>query len=170
MHTDPTLALFEDTTALLGVKFRHFVNNICRKFNTHELQREANARARRAMKKSGATSAPSFEPASQQSNAAPQTLATQEVSHEHHSLPATLISSSTTTKQTNPGLLRLPAVSSTYCLFELDSTATRRIKTFSLDTYKYHSLGDYVGHIRRYGTTDSYSTEPVRQSWVSILP
>ena len=35
---------------------------------------------------------------------------------------------------------------------------------FNLDTYKYHSLGDYVEHIKRYGTTDSYSTEAVSDS------
>jgi hypothetical protein len=170
MHTDQTLALLDGATALLGVKFRHFVNNICRKFNTHELQREANARARRAAKKSSATSAPSFEPASQQADSAPQALATvQEVSDEHHSLSATLIPPSTKTKQTNPGLLRLPAVSSTYRSAESDSIAARRTKTFNLDTYKYHSLGDYVEHIQQYGTPDSYSTEPVRRSRVSRL-
>ena len=31
-------------------------------------------------------------------------------------------------------------------------------KTFNLDTYKYHSLGDYTSTIHRFGTTDSYST------------
>ncbi|KJA27429.1 hypothetical protein HYPSUDRAFT_130944 [Hypholoma sublateritium FD-334 SS-4] len=31
--------------------------------------------------------------------------------------------------------------------------------TLNLNTYKDHSLGDYVGSIRRYGTVDSYSTE-----------
>jgi hypothetical protein len=45
---------------------------------------------------------------------------------------------------------------------EPDAITARRTKTFNLDTYKYHSLGDYVEHIRQYGTTDSYSTEPVR--------
>jgi hypothetical protein len=34
-------------------------------------------------------------------------------------------------------------------------------KKFSLQTYKYHSLGDYGKTIRRLGTSDSYSTEPV---------
>lgn len=42
---------------------------------------------------------------------------------------------------------------------ELES---RLPKTLNLDTYKHHSLGDYPNIIRRYGTTDSYSTEPVR--------
>ena len=35
------------------------------------------------------------------------------------------------------------------------------LKTLSIDTYKHHSLGDYPRIIRMYGTTDSYSTEPV---------
>ena len=34
-------------------------------------------------------------------------------------------------------------------------------KTFNLQTYKYHSLGDYANTIRCFGTTDSFSTEPV---------
>jgi hypothetical protein len=38
----------------------------------------------------------------------------------------------------------------------------RRKKKFNLQTYKFHALGDYVSTIRRYGTCDSYSTEPVR--------
>lgn len=46
----------------------------------------------------------------------------------------------------------------------LDGSATaegRRPKKFNLQTYKYHSLGDYPDTIRQYGTSDSYSTEPV---------
>ena len=39
--------------------------------------------------------------------------------------------------------------------------ATRRKKTFNLQTYKLHALGDYVNSIRKYGTMDSYSTEIV---------
>jgi hypothetical protein len=34
-------------------------------------------------------------------------------------------------------------------------------KTLNLNTYKFHALGDYTRMIRRYGTTDSYSTEVV---------
>jgi hypothetical protein len=39
--------------------------------------------------------------------------------------------------------------------------ATRRPKTLNLQTYKLHALGDYTSSIRKYGTTDSYSTQPV---------
>lgn len=38
----------------------------------------------------------------------------------------------------------------------------QRTKAFNFQTYKFHALGDYVSTIRRYGTSDSYSTEPVR--------
>lgn len=34
-------------------------------------------------------------------------------------------------------------------------------KQFNLETYKYHALGDYCNTIRRFGTTDSYTTQPV---------
>jgi hypothetical protein len=37
----------------------------------------------------------------------------------------------------------------------------QRIKVFNFQTYKFHALGDYVSTIRRYGTSDSYSSEPV---------
>jgi hypothetical protein len=38
---------------------------------------------------------------------------------------------------------------------------TRKPKTFNLRTYKLHALGDYTASIRMFGTTDSYSTQPV---------
>jgi len=44
-----------------------------------------------------------------------------------------------------------------------ESTNTTELlkKQFNLQTYKYHSLGDYVKTIRQFGTTDSYSTTTV---------
>jgi hypothetical protein len=36
-----------------------------------------------------------------------------------------------------------------------------RAKKLNIQTYKFHALGDYATTIRMYGTTDSYSTEPV---------
>jgi len=41
-------------------------------------------------------------------------------------------------------------------------SSVRRSKQFNLRTYKYHALGDYCNTIRQFGTTDSYSTQPVR--------
>jgi len=47
-------------------------------------------------------------------------------------------------------------------LLETSRKNAQRTKTFNFQTYKFHALGDYVSTIRRYGTTDSYSSEPVR--------
>ena len=50
--------------------------------------------------------------------------------------------------------------------------ASQRPKTFNLQTYKPHALGDYSSSIRMYGTTDSYSTEPAsskRASGISSI-
>ena len=44
---------------------------------------------------------------------------------------------------------------------KLDRDAPRK-KKFNLQTYKHHSLGDYVKTIRQLGTSDSFSTTTVR--------
>jgi hypothetical protein len=44
------------------------------------------------------------------------------------------------------------------------SNSARLPKQLNLGTYKFHSLGDYPQHIRRFGTIDSYSTQPVSLS------
>lgn len=43
-------------------------------------------------------------------------------------------------------------------------TSISKIKTLNINTYKFHALGEYPRHIRRYGTTDSYSTQIVSLS------
>ncbi len=45
------------------------------------------------------------------------------------------------------------------------NSSARQAKQFNLKTYKFHALGDYVQTIQRFGTTDSYSTQPVSSSW-----
>jgi hypothetical protein len=46
----------------------------------------------------------------------------------------------------------------------------RKQKRFSLSTPKYHALGHYAWAIRRYGTTDSYTSEIVRFIHHHIMP
>jgi hypothetical protein len=41
----------------------------------------------------------------------------------------------------------------------LSKPKARLKKELNIQTYKFHSLGDYVETIRHYGTTDSYTTE-----------
>lgn len=43
------------------------------------------------------------------------------------------------------------------------STNEPKIKTLNINTYKFHSLSKYPGAIRYFGTSDSYSTQIVRQ-------
>jgi hypothetical protein len=40
-------------------------------------------------------------------------------------------------------------------------TSGPKIRHFNFETYKLHALGDYVSTIRRFGTSDNYSTQPV---------
>ena len=42
------------------------------------------------------------------------------------------------------------------------SSIGKKPKEFRLKSYKLHVLGDYCNTIRCFGTTDSYSTQPVR--------
>lgn len=37
-----------------------------------------------------------------------------------------------------------------------------KIRRFNFETYKLHALGDYVDAIRQFGTTDNFTTQPVR--------
>jgi hypothetical protein len=95
LHSDLTLILLDEETGDLGGRLGHFRDDICPKFETHELHREADAR-QKAQVKNGSSNAPS----------------------------------------------------------------SKRPKGFNLNTYKVHSIGDYVDTIRQSGTTDSYTTEP----------
>ena len=45
------------------------------------------------------------------------------------------------------------------------SAGTKK-KLFNLILIKLHALGDYVNTIKKFGTTDSYSTQPV---WIAML-
>lgn len=48
------------------------------------------------------------------------------------------------------------------------SVSTAKVKSLNLHTYKYHALADYPNTIRRMGTTDSYSTQPVCLKFIDL--
>jgi hypothetical protein len=137
MHHDLTLDIMESVTASLGNSFRLFSNVICPAFTTRELRREANARLRRASKKAIA-------------NHCHASDAQTDVSHPPSAGSQPLVQPATA-EQCRPAMRNASA-----------RVAGRYRKTFNLNTYKLHSYGDYVKTVRQYGTTDSYSTEPVR--------
>lgn len=58
MHTDSSVATFENVTSALGVHLRHFAYITCPAFKTRESKREYQARLRTTSKRSGATAVP----------------------------------------------------------------------------------------------------------------
>ena len=51
----------------------------------------------------------------------------------------------------------------------VSETSGPKIKQYHLNTVKHHFLPDYPGIIRAFGTTDSYSTEPVSSFLTTLI-
>jgi hypothetical protein len=51
-----------------------------------------------------------------------------------------------------------------------NNARNRKLKELNLKTYKCHALGDYASTIRRFGTTDSYTTQPVSFQLTAYFP
>jgi hypothetical protein len=141
-HTEGTLTLLETLTVQFGKLIRQFRDLSCSEFNTFELPREADARRRRlaAEVQTNPTSTSSSTPANPERTAMPTNPIDQ---------PAVVESA---TASDPP--LSLPAVAA-------GTSGGRKPRTLNLFTVKFHFLGDYVQHIRLFGTTDSYSTQLV---------
>ena len=139
MHNDLTLRVLESVTETLGTRLRDFSQNNCSTFNTVELHREHRARLRRE-----ATKVDPQAQAQHTEQALPQ--------HGAAGVADTSASASSSTP-TFPSSARHSKSTSI--------RAGRRRKTLNINMYKFHSYGDYARIIRIYGTTDSYSTEPV---------
>ena len=116
-----------------GTRIRAFQEKTCAVFSTHELEREWAARVRRQenIKKAAAETNSN---AQKGKKAAAETKSNAQKGTE-------------TTTKTNPQPQK--------------SSSGKQPKQFNLNTYKFHSLGDYCITIRRFGTTNSYSTQPV---------
>ena len=147
MHNDLTLDIMDAVTVSLGEKLREFNNKTCSAFITRELKRESDARARRQAKKAAANKGKS-------------------TAKRPHRTAQSLLSDSTSTEASDQlkDQLSGAAVESEVVATEVSVNGNaKRLKAFNLNTYKFHALGDYTATIRRYGTTDSYSTELVRK-------
>ena len=146
MHNDVTLDIMQAATVALGKKLRAFSKTTCSAFATKELHREYNTRVRREAK----TAANKGRGNARSVNVTSIPPAAMSLSNSPSSDPSAIqagmpgIPSATSSSQTTP--------------------IGRRVKTFNLNTFKAHSLGYYPNIIRQYGTTDSYSTEPVCDS------
>jgi hypothetical protein len=157
MHTDLTLDTLDAVTTDLGAKMRSFRDKTCLAFDTKELPRELKARLRKEKKiqiptnpqpqmYGGLTSV--NHRTTNGSTSRGVNMSGGPTSQVPHS-----INSTASEVESNPH----PTISS--CTGA--QTSTRRPKMLNLNTYKHHALGDYVATIRKFGTTDSYSTEAV---------
>ncbi|KAG6906179.1 hypothetical protein DXG01_015412 [Tephrocybe rancida] len=166
MHTDHTVNLLESVTASLGELFREFVGSTCAAYVTYELPREADARIRKESRKKDKNS-------NNSKTASPREAEVPSGSNRPHLSTAessplgvstsTVIMNTTTELRHVPVLLRNAKALTTVTPFRKEpmKKATKRKKTFNISTYKFHALGDYPAMIKKYGTCDSYSTEPV---------
>lgn len=145
LHHDLTLKVMDDVTSFLGEKLREFKDVTCAAFDARELEREFNARARRRAKKKAK--------AENQKNAKRpcQVTTSKSVNTREKDQPV---------PQSSAAIAAIDSSEEAVPTIEADDKS-RRLKGFTLDRYKVHALGDYTDAIRKNGTTDSYSSEPV---------
>lgn len=143
---------------------RDFQTYTCSEFSTKELQRETNARNRRDAAKKAA---PAKKDDSSSQTPGPQPVTAEglrDQSLEEEGLKSGEAEIKTGTlgvKNKGKGWRKADEEGKNIMDTSVPK-AGRKPKTFNLNTYKHHSLGDYLETIRQRGTTDSFSTESVR--------
>ena len=178
LHTDTTLDILDKLTASLGKELRGFNQYTCSAFTTWELRREANARNRRRIKQGVQAGKNTTMIASTASISGAAREEVVQVARTTIS-ETTIVVNTRKRGRTAPGKTQKwdrmaesdmhvqanESTTSAGATAGLNTAAQndggRQQKGFNLNTYKYHALGDVADTIRRYGTTDSYSTEPV---------
>ena len=146
-HAIPSFSWDTKVTILLGASLQHFKDVNASGFETRELGKEYNARlCRKARKAANTTSGttPSFPIIPTDSTIAAVTSTSMLLASE----------ANRPTEAVDP--MSMPA-----------KVSKKRVP-FNMNTYKAHSFPDYVRTIRRFGTTDSYSTELVSWTFYSV--
>ena len=139
MHSDGTLLLLEELTTEFGQLIRQFRDLTCSQFKTVELSRETAARKRRGAKQQTAVA-----------SAVPHSsLKLTPANNPNVGMPSSMTTSNNVTA--SAPLQQQPS----------GPSLRANNKGLNLFTVKLHFLGDYVRHIRLFGTTDSYSTQLV---------
>jgi len=161
MHIEPTLNHLDDATTAVGNELRSF-SKWTLDFNTIELPKETRTRQRRQCRKAGKWA----------SKVAPNTPVVAQISSPQTSLSGADLQTQTQTLPSDTTPNSLQPVGEAQHLNTPQTTSSPpqpKVKRFNLLTYKIHSLGDYVSMIRKFGTTDSYSTQIVSSAIIYIL-
>ncbi|KAG1777570.1 hypothetical protein EV702DRAFT_1197182 [Suillus placidus] len=134
MHSNLTLDILDLQTTKLGEQFRQFKVKVCSAYNTQELDHEVDVRTCRQAKEAARQAEKGGVNGKEATAQKPE--------------------SGVNTKGTQKASPEQPP----------DAQLPRQSKkkrSINLNTYKLHALGNCVASICHFGTTDSYSTEPV---------
>ena len=180
MHTESSLSLFQETTTKFGQLMRQFRDLSCSEFVTLELPRDIQARGQRpnvtqVQPRPQPLDAPILNANAAMTPILPAVPPTPVLNLDAATTPilsAVLPSAIGPPLTGNPSLHELrtgnenpvDTGSSLPTVSAPAPVAVHAKKTRMLNLYmpKFHFLGDYVHHIRTFGTTDSYSTQLVR--------
>ena len=147
MHNDLMLDVMDKVTILLGASLWHFKDITASGFETRELGKEYNARLRCKARKAANTTSGT-------------TLSFPIIPTDSTTAAVTLTSMLSASKANGPTEAVDP--------MSTPAKVFKKRLPFNMNTYKAHSFPDYVRTIRRFGTTDSYSTEPVSWTFYSV--
>ena len=154
MHSDSTLLLLEDLTTEFGQLIRQFRDLTCSQFKTVELPRETAAQKRRGAKQHPAGSSAVSRSSSTLASAGNPNVGT----------PSSVTSGDATASAPLHSGTEVPPVAASTIPSQgqpSGPSAQEKKRGLNLFIIKLHFLGDYVRHIRLFGTTDSYSTQLV---------
>jgi hypothetical protein len=156
MHTELTVNLLEAKTEDLASSVCAFMEVTCAAYKTVETTKEYAARLKRSAKKA------------RESDTTHEAFGRKDTgtasSHAEATAPppAPVTTLQGTDANRSIASSHAQAEASTPPSILAATTRQGRLqKTLNIQTYKYHALADYAEHIRRFGTTDSYSTERV---------
>ena len=159
MHSDSTLHLLEELTTEFGQLIQQFCDLTCSQFKTVELSWETATRKRRGAKQQPAAAAV----LQSSSKLAPASNPNVQVGMPSSSMTSTSDNLNVTASAPLHSGTRIPLVtpSINHSQGQPSGPSPENKKGLNLSIVKLHFLGDYVRHIRLFGTTDSYSTQLV---------
>lgn len=190
LHTETTLSWLEQSTTELGQALRRFATYTCMFFSTRELPKEQAAAGRRRSKKTAAevTTVAAAVPEISGTSVGDEAWEDEEQGTPVNPSPSRRRGRGAPGRGSDRGnrvrargagrgrglgrgSTSISATEPTTGSGAAPPPVTPKQKLFNLLTYKLHSLGDYVRAIRWFGTTDSYSTQPVRPCHpLTLLP
>ena len=165
MHHDITLEIFDAETRSLGEKLHDFSMKTCAVFDTVELRQEQQACLRREARNESSHGRQNAPANASVPCLAPHSSRTSSDSANLDSLSQGVQQPQSTGGSMNhdpPVCINSVADQTQPWGSNLPTRSGRCRKKLNINTYKFHSYGNYPNTIREYGTTDSYSMESVR--------